>query len=200
MPFDHIPGSYSTYDKAEKLAVESYVAAGITPPWMAQFGEIRRLIPAPHWSKFYFDHGGLRVRGVADMICDMASGKLLLPDFKTAKFTESQEKWIPVYTVQLGAYALAAETQLIGMVERLVLIYMQPQAVGLTSDMQRDDGVAIHHKAFAVEVPRNDEEIHSLCDRAMKILSGPPPPSQSDCQDCQNFQMVADLKKNGYQE
>jgi len=195
LPFDHIPGSYSTYDKAEKLAVEAWISSGMTPPWMSQFGEIAKLIPPPHWSRFHFEHGNMKVRGVADFICVLVSGGLLIPDMKTAKFSDAQEKWIPTYATQLGCYALAAEAQGIGTVEKLALIYMQPQAEGLDSDKMRDDGIAIMHKALMFGVDRNDERIHALCNRAYEILSKPLPDASETCQDCQRLEALLQLKE-----
>ena len=103
LPFQRFPSVFQDLDQAGKEAVSYWIQEKQqTPPWMANLGTIIRLIPAPHWSKFSFTHGGLTVRGVADLICKLDTGGLLIPDLKTATFTAGQEEWLPVYAAQVG--------------------------------------------------------------------------------------------------
>ncbi len=199
LPYQSFPGVFSTLDKASKLCLEHWVMTrGLTPPWMSQFSTFKTLIKPPHFTKFGFTHGGLHVRGVADAIVLLEDDTLLIPDFKTAIFTEAQERMVPVYAAQLNCYAMAAENQAIGDVSQIAIVYCQPQAAGEEMDIDRVSGFGVHFQALAMPVHRNDERIKQMCDRAAGILSQDKPPTPYlQCEECPRVEHMYNILTGG---
>lgn len=183
LPWDHFPSVFQALDKAGKLAIEEWWKSGSTPPWLWSLGEWTSVTKPPHWSKFFFVHGNLKVRGIADLIVGRETG-LLIGDLKTATWTEKQDELLPLYEIQLNAYAIAAESTGLGKVDALALVYCQPQAEGSHPDMLREFGYAVHFQAKVIEVERNDQKVFELCDRAFDIISKPIPDPAENCNDC----------------
>jgi hypothetical protein len=77
------------------------------PPWFKPFGEFTGLLTVPHWSKFFTvdSETGIKLNGMPDDIFKMADGRYFIVDYKTAKFTDNQDKLLPLYVVQLNGYA-----------------------------------------------------------------------------------------------
>ena len=197
-PQSHFPGVFTHLDRAGKLALAQWVSEKHqTPPWLAKFGQIERLIKPPHWSKFNFTHGDLQVRGEADVIAVLESGGLFIPDLKTAMFTAKQEEVLPIYAAQVNCYGLAAEAQGLGTVEKLAIAYLQPQPDGQADDMIRDGGFAVYFSALAFGVDRNDERIFELCNRAKEILSSDIPLLSSTCAECQKLGNLINVVQTG---
>ena len=61
-----------------------------------------------------------------DDIFIMADGRFFIVDYKTARFTENQDKLIGMYRVQLNGYAYIFEKLGMGMVGGLGLCYYEP--------------------------------------------------------------------------
>ena len=194
LPYQRFPGVFSTLDRAGKEAVNRWVEVrNLPPPWLLSLGAIKRFLKPPHYSKFFFTHGDLLVRGEADLIALFEDDSLLIGDLKTASYTEKQEELLPMYGAQLGCYALAAEATKMGTVSKLGLIYCQPISKGIDADVLRTDGYATRFDALAMGVNRNDQRIYDLCDRAYNILAGPVPSPSMDCEDCPKLDHIIHL-------
>ena len=183
LPYQSFPGCFSTLDRAGKSLLSIWVDCGKTPPWLEKYGTIKALIKPPHWSKFSFERGGLKVRGEADAIALLESGKLLIPDLKTAVFSDAQESILPVYAGQLNCYALAAEAQGVGEVGQLVIVYCQPSAV-VRRETFGDAHYSVDFSILPMAVHRNDERVYEMCDRVSALLEGPLPSPGQTCKEC----------------
>ena len=184
LPFQRFPSVFTHLDQASKNVLTHYLSMGMTPPWFKAYFDLTAQIKPPHWSKFSFTNDGLQVRGEADFIAKISApinDCLFIGDFKTAFVTD---KMMPLYTAQLGCYALAAEAIPMGPVDSLGVIFCQPQSGGSTENMEGQHGFRVQFDCQVVLVDRNDSAIFELCARAVHILSNPIPAPTASCEDC----------------
>ena len=57
----------------------------------------------------------------------MADGRYFIIDYKTAKYTDNQDKLLGMYRVQLNGYAYIFEKLGMGKIGGLGLVYYEPQ-------------------------------------------------------------------------
>jgi hypothetical protein len=83
------------------------------------------------------------LRGSPDIIFNKEDRSYIIADFKTSKYTENQDKLLPVYEAQLNAYVLIGEQRNISPVSNLVLIYTEPvtdETATTCNEYHREDG------------------------------------------------------------
>ena len=163
---------------------------GSPPPWLAELGELRGYRNPPHFSKFGVLHNetSVHLRGAPDGILVRTDNSNLIVDYKTAKFTEHQDELLPVYEVQLNAYAYIGESCGLSPVSGLALIYTEPvtdeAAAGKDANMT-GEGFLMGFSAHIVPVPLKTEIIPILLRRVREIYDlDRPPESMAACKDC----------------
>ena len=191
LPYQIFPGIFSSIDSYNKRLVHGWFDRhGSPPPWLAGLGEIRGYRNPPHFSKFGVLHNETSVllRGSPDGILIRTDNSNLIVDYKTAKFTEHQDELLPMYEVQLNAYAYIGESCGLSPVSGLALVYTEPvtdeAAAGKDANMT-GEGFLMGFSAHIVPVPLKTEMIPSLLRRVREIYDlDRPPESMAACKDC----------------
>lgn len=186
LPYQTFPGIFSSIDSHVKNCVHSvFDATGRAPEWLPEFGDAVRYLPAPHWQKFkrVDPATGICVTGVVDDLLECADGSVIIPDYKTARYTDGQDKLLPVYGGQLNAYRWIHEG-LGGRVRRLALVYCEPQT---ETTILHGQGYALAFTPKTVPVAADDALVPALLVRAHEILTGPLPAAQGGCDECEKL-------------
>lgn len=194
------PGIFSSIDSYSKHLVHGWFDRhGGAPPWLAPLGDVTGYIEPPHHSKFRMHDpaSGLTLTGAPDALFTRQDGSILIGDYKTARFTPAQDALLPLYTIQLNAYAMIAEDLGMGPVSGLALIYTEPVTapeVARSDAVVRDEGFAMGFSAHILAVPIDPAQVRRLLARARAILDHlDPPPSRPECEDCRRLADVTSL-------
>jgi len=118
----------SSIDSYKYIVHSWFDKHGSPPDWMRPPGDIINYKESPHHSKYRFLDPSTNVllTGSQDGIFILRDGSHLIVDYKTAKFTGTQDQIYSTYEVQLKAYALIGESLDLNPVSGLALIYMEP--------------------------------------------------------------------------
>ena len=191
LPFQVFPGIFSSLDKYQKAVTDRFFSlTGRLPPWYAGFGLVGVPIPAPHHSRFFLVDPATEIRltGVPDELLRLPSGGLAILDNKTARHTDGQDALLPVYQVQLNAYALIANRIGLGPVERLGLVYHEPMTDAIPQDVGAyvgDDHFLMRFEPKFVAVPLDVGMVAPLLRRARAICDlAVAPEGREGCRDC----------------
>jgi len=186
LPFQTFPGIFASIDAHVKNVVHSvFDDTGKAPEWLPALADALRYQKVPSWqkSKRADPETGIVVTGVPDDVFECADGSLIIPDYKTARYTDGQDKLLPIYIGQLNAYrwlwaGMGAS------VRSLPLIYCEPH----TDDvMAGDDGFSLGFTTKTILVEADDDLIPRLLARAYEILSAGIPEGIADCGDCEKL-------------
>lgn len=203
LPFQIFPGIFSSIDSYTKNIIHAFFDMnGKFPIWLTDLGELVAYQKPPHYSKFNIidSESNVLLTGTPDGVFIRPDGSYLIADYKTAKYTGRQDSLMPMYKVQLNAYAAIGEQRGLSPVSGLALIYMEPvthsDAV-VDSINHRDDGFAMGFAAYIHAVEVDSSSIPSLLARVREIYELPSVPMGcigcSDCQIMQRiFQIVSD--------
>jgi PD-(D/E)XK nuclease superfamily len=189
LPYQIFPGIFSSIDSYGKKIVQGWFERqGSAPPWLRELGDIRRWIRPPHYTKFSVREGDNTLRGEPDGIFEMRDGSYSIVDYKTAKFTATQDELFPMYEGQLNAYAHIGERCGFRPVSQLALVYTQPVTGDATARDEANltgEGFRMTFSAHIVTVARKPELVPNLLQRARQIVElDAPPASRPGCQDC----------------
>jgi hypothetical protein len=200
LPFQIFPGIFSSIDSWTKNVMHAYFDDhGHAPAFIPELTHAVRYLPVPHWSKFCRTDPatGIIVSGVVDDIYETANGKHIIPDYKTAKYTEGQDKLIPLYQAQLNGYAWVGEN--VGLnVTGLLMAYFEPVTSGLLL-AATEHGAAMAFTVKSVPVEIIPGMIPNLLTRAKEILDMPVPPSGADkCKDCEKLDNLMNVAFGGH--
>ena len=204
LPYQSFPGIFSSIDSYTKKMVKGWFDRhGKAPEWMSDLGTLKEYINPPGSRKFFIDHEetGLKLAGTPDAFFIDEYDKLLIIDFKTSKITTGQQKLMPLYELQLNAYAMIAKKKApeFGLTELqgLFLLYTEPLTDGevlSVDEMHGDENISMAFKAVTVPVDLNEEKVHVLLGRAAEILASPEPPkSRRGCYECERVRGLTEL-------
>lgn len=190
MPFSFFPGIFSSLDSYVKKIVHKAIdETGTVPEGMkAELQDVIDYLPALHHTKFRFVEPttGITITGMVDDLLEKKDGKTVIIDYKLAKHSAGQDELLPMYEVQLNAYAMI-ETALGGNVDELKLIYCEPQTdvTDCTEDKYTQEGFEMCFNFKTVPICINQQKIVDLLNKAKDILqSATPPPRTCGCKDC----------------
>jgi len=199
IPFSIFPGIFSTLDKYQKdITSFLQVYNGKWPTWVC--GDIAESVVCPHWSKFFYvdEETGITVSGAMDECFRLTDDSLLISDNKLAKYTEGQDKLLPMYLTQLNAYAEIAERTGLGKVSALQLVYHEP-ITGLSRDefdkYYQGESYLLKFTPKVVEIPRDPGLIPRLLRKAKDIISSqrmPEPAEGRISKDMELFKKMVD--------
>ena len=165
------PGIFSTIDSLTKKSVKrSYLERNCLPEWLTIKGAVRP-IEFPRISVPMLEYGNWILTGDPDEVFETDDGSYHIVDYKTAKFTHKQDDLLPMYQVQLNAYALALPIYNIKPITKLSLLYCEPKEE-LDSDEDFSLGFTIH----LLEIDLQPEIIPELLLKARSILDSDSPP------------------------
>lgn len=198
-PWQVFPGIFSSIDSFSKKLVHGAFDRGAAPGWLAPLGELRGYKAPPSAQKFRTDiePHGLVLTGAPDAIFERTDATLVIADYKTSRHTDAQDRLLPMYRVQLNAYAYIARQLGWNPVSALALVYTEP----LTSDEAaardeslRAEGFAMGFAARIVPVALDEPMLAPLFGRAAQIhaLAAPPAPREG-CLDCERLETIRSL-------
>ncbi len=192
LPFQIFPGIFSSIDSyTKKVTGVHFDRYGQLPAWLQVLGGVGKPVRVPHYSKFYVvdEKTSVTLRGTPDEIVQRDDGSYLIIDYKTAKFTETQDSLLPLYEVQLNAYAYIGKRQGYDPISGLALVYMEPQTqLGLEKldSVLRDDGFLMGFQGHVLPLKLEAEQrIPPLLEEARRLYDLEfPPSSNQSCRDC----------------
>ena len=195
LPYQSFPTIFSSIDSFTKKAISAYFDTYKTlPDWLSDLGEVHSSIKPPGWRKFYRvdEETGISVRGEADAIFKLNDGAYLIADYKTSKYNPERTYALEAYEVQLNAYAWIAESSDLSPVNKLVLIFMEPNSsseYAECSDSLSSQGLDLGFTARIVSVQRRPEKlIPPLLEKVRLVSEMKMPPSpRSRCRECRNL-------------
>jgi hypothetical protein len=180
-PFNIFPGIFSTLDKHQKsITIKSKELTGSWPTWI---GDVKEYVSCPHWSTFNFtdEETGIIVSGAMDECFRLQDDSLLISDNKLAMHTGRQDDLMPMYEVQLNAYADICERTDLGVASRLQLVYHEPMVEFASDDVFKklffSDRYMLRFKPKVVEIKRDRSLVPGLLKKAKGIISLAKPPS-----------------------
>jgi hypothetical protein len=202
IPYQIFPGIFSSIDSYSKNVVHGWFDRHKKPPvWLNQLGDIIGYLPPPHFSKFNFvePKTGVNLTGAPDAIFELRDKTLLIGDYKTAKYTKTQDTLLPIYETQLNAYALIAEQIKMGTVSKLALIYTEPvtdKDIANTDEVHSDNGFNMGFSAHILPLELDTSKIFPLLEKTKDIVSNAKPPlGKKDCKECAKLNSIIDLLK-----
>lgn len=200
LPFQIFPGIFSSIDAYTKRVVHQYLDVNrCAPDWLSPLGPLTGYREPPHYSQFNVrdSASGMLLTGALDAIFDRADGTLLLADYKTAKFTENQDALLPIYEVQLNAYAYIAAALGWTEVSGLALIYMEPETEAQHAEPARcgrPTGFAMGFAAHVLPMTLDTGRIGRLLARARELVElGSAPTGHAGCKNCVRLDGVLSL-------
>ena len=199
LPWQVFPGIFSSIDSYSKKVVHGHFDARGAPGWLASLGELKGYKDPPSAQKFRVpvEEHGLLLTGAPDAVFERADGTLVIADYKTSRYTEGQDRLMPVYRVQLNAYAYIARKLGWNQVSALALIYTEPvtdDAAAVADGASRVDGFAMGFAAKIVAVALDEAMLAPLFARAAQIHAlDSPPAAREGCGDCAHFEKIRGL-------
>lgn len=198
LPWQIFPGIFSSIDSYTKKAVHALIdRAKDMPCWLLDMGDIVGYRKVPHFSKFFTEIPdlGITLTGGPDDLLVTRSGGIVIPDYKTAKFTANQDKLLPMYRVQLNSYKVIAEACGFEPVADLFLVYFEPctdeEAAKAKCSLDGFD-MGFHAHPLPVQVDRL--EIEQALEKTRKIHDMPTPPiGRQGCKDCESLNGIIKL-------
>ncbi len=199
-PYQIFPGIFSSIDAYSKKVIHSWFDRhGSATPWLTDLGALESYIDPPHFTKFNtIDHTtNTLLTGAPDGIYVRPSSEKIIVDYKTAKFTPSQDALLPVYQTQLNVYAIIAHAVGIKPVTELYLIYTEPMT-GVkdadTDSIHRESEFNMGFASGVHQVEINPGLVPPLLVQVREILSMDSPPNrQNECKDCEKVDAIVKL-------
>lgn len=209
LPYRMFPGIFSSIDSYTKSIVEGYVSReGRLPDWLKDIGEVTKAFrnakeamkskKVSADTKFNTAYKDILLTGVPDAIYQRPNGKIVIVDYKTARYTAGQDELLPIYEVQLNGYAYIAEKVGIKPVEGLYLIYFEPPEREshelIAKRYTTTEGFEMPFKPIVHEIKKDINGIETLMDEAYGIYSlSNPPKGLNGCKDCENADKLSSL-------
>lgn len=204
LPFSTFPGIFSTIDSWTKRLVRDWFEETSEPPqWLKELGQIRPCVRVPGHTDFrtFIPKHNVLLTGAPDELF-IRDGKLIIADYKTARYTRGQDNLLPLYEVQLNAYAKIAQELGFSPIAGLFLIYMEPLTTGedIFEGCCTDEGMIMKFAARPVRLPLNIRMIEPLLARTRELYDlKSPPPGLPDCKDCGLLeQLMSEVEGRAY--
>jgi hypothetical protein len=200
LPFQIFPGIFSTIDSYTKNIVHNWFDINMSvPPWLNEIGDITGYKKAPHYTKFFIidEDTNILLSGTPDDIFVLSDNSHAIIDYKTARYTGTQDSLFPMYKVQLNAYALIGKYNGLDPVSSLALVYMEPQSlkdIECENLHHRENGFNMVFAARVLNVPHDEAIIKPLLYRARELFDLHTIPEKTpECQDCQKLKGLIDI-------
>lgn len=205
LPFSIFPGIFSSIDSySKKITHSHFQKKGNTPLWFRQFGNYLEPVQIPHHSKYFIidRDTNIRLTGAPDEILKMRDGSYFILDYKTARFTNNQDELLPLYKVQLNAYALIGKSIGFNPVSGIGLIYYEPQTdidIDNIDSVIFDNAFKMKFMAHMVELKLEPEKvILSLLKEVRRIgNSKVAPEGRRGCGDCERVGEIMEYLSRG---
>ena len=203
LPFQRpMPGVFRDIDQYVKNVVRThYKEKGALPQWFPHLGKVTKLEKTPGWRDFYFTHPqiGITFRGEMDEILQLNGCGYHILDYKTARYTAAQDRFLPIFEAQLNAYAYIAERGgFFSPITGLSLVYLGPDTDFRLNSAHMERLSDKLMMGFTPQVKgidiKPDSFTEGLLQKCADIanLPGPPMPV-SQCHNCRLLQKVSEM-------
>jgi hypothetical protein len=197
LPFQIFPGIFSSIDSYNKRIVHSWFDKyKKAPKWLQKIEGLIGYIEPPHHSKFnrLISDFNILLTGNPDGVFVKNDNSYVIVDYKTAKYTGTQDKLFPMYETQLNAYAYIAEEYGLKPVSNLALIYMEPitsEDCASSDEVHRTDGFSLNFAANIHYVDIKTEKLTPLFAKVRDLNElKSPPRGNSGCKDCNGLDEI----------
>lgn len=191
LPYQIFPGIFSSIDSyTKKITNMHFEQYNRVPDWFTDFGALEKPAKVPHHSKFRVIHHDTNIllTGAPDEILCKTDESYFIVDYKTAKFTGTQDKLLPMYEVQLNAYAYIGERVGFKPISGLGLIYYEPLTDISAEEVDSfilDDGFSMNFSGKLLPIELKPDKIPALLKRVREISGLPETPNGVEgCKDC----------------
>lgn len=197
LPWQSFPGIFSSIDAFTKHCVHQMIDTGLAtgnwPYWMEPFGKISKYEKVPHWSKSLFndEKSGITISGMADDIFVLDDNTFVIPDYKTAKYSEAQDKLLPMYEIQEICYPIIYGFKK----AKLFLVYFEPQtASNYAYSCVTKGGFEMMFDATVVPVENDRKKVREALNVTREIweMAAPPSPAEG-CKECEKLDKIIEL-------
>jgi PD-(D/E)XK nuclease superfamily protein len=203
LPFEGpFPGIFNSIDGYSKGIIHDYFdRRGRLPGWYPSVGDVATYVPSKdlHWRRFSATdtRTNIKLWGSPDELLRLKDGSTHIVDYKTGKLTGTQDELLPMYVVQLNAYAFicSSEKTEFAPVSGLSLIYTEPRTdlrASTNPEVMSRQGFALHFSATLRPVKLEPRKmIRDLLGRVRAIYDQQPAPKgRPGCEDCDRFARV----------
>lgn len=165
------PGIFSTIDALTKKSVKRSLSENNRlPGWLAVANAVRR-VDFPRICLPMLEFGGWILTGDPDEVLELADGSFQVLDYKTAKFTNTQDALLPMYETQLNVYARALPAYGVKPISKLSLLYCEPK-----EELDSDAYFRLSFIVQELELKLRPEIVPELLRKARAILDEAAPP------------------------
>jgi hypothetical protein len=172
-----MPGVFSTIDAFSKKVIHSILdQEEAWPSWFPAFGVVKGYAKSLHYSWFHYHDPQTQIllSGTPDDILQVADGSYHITDYKTATFTDRQDQLLPLYDVQLNAYAFIAqrlmEREPLQPISGISLIFFEP-LTGISASCISQEGPRMSFRVTPKPLKlRCDRLIPPLLSQAREIF------------------------------
>jgi hypothetical protein len=207
VPWQIFPGIFSSIDSySKKITWSHFEKFGRLPDWFSDFGEFEKPIPVPHWSKYFLidEETNVKLTGQPDEILQRKDKSYFIWDYKTSKFTATQDSLLPLYKAQLNGYALIAERTGLSPVSGIGLIYYEPETdiTEISEEELRElvleDRFKMLFSAHMLEVELVPEKVVKPLLREIRRIGDmeEAPEGRKGCEDCSKLEELLRLVLN----
>jgi hypothetical protein len=191
LPFQIFPGIFSSIDAYTKRVVHAWFDEfNGPPPWLSALGGITGYKQPPTYHSFNTieKEFGILLTGSPDGVLVRGDGSYMIVDYKTAKFTGTQDKLHRMYEGQLNSYAFIGEQKGFSPVTGLALIYMEPVTDSVAANHnqnRRSEGFALSFAAKVLPVTLDLTMLRPLFRTTRETWELSEPPAKTPtCADC----------------
>ena len=191
-------GIFSSIDAFTKNVVERYFErTGKLPVWLESVGQVERLIPVKI-NEFVAEKDGVALNGMPDLLFQRPDKSYGLLDYKTARYTGTQDALMPIYEVQLNGYAYIAEAIGMKLLNDLYLVYFEPpkrEAFDKESALHiRNEGFEMPFRPVVHKLRKNTRHIEELLKKAEAVYSEEKVPAGiPNCEECARLDTLLKL-------
>ncbi len=200
LPFQIFPGIFSSIDAYTKKMIHGcWDCYQYFPSYLSSLGKITGYKKIPSSSKFriWNKDSNIWLTGIPDEILVREDMSHVILDYKTAKYTGTQDSLMPIYEVQLNGYALIGEECELKPVSGLALVYFEPLTeVEQASDNinYREDGFALGFRANVHEIKLQTAIIPPLLMKTRDIYEmSKAPEGRPGCKNCESLNGLMNL-------
>ena len=133
----------------------------------------------------------IRLTGIPDDVLIRHNNLCTIIDYKTAKYTGTQDQLFPMYSVQLNAYSLIAKQLGLFQAKDLAVVYMEPvtdNSMSSNDIVHQRDGFIMNFKSKIVWVKVDINIVQSLLKKVRDIYDMRSIPNgRGGCKDCQKL-------------
>ncbi len=201
LPFQIFPGIFSSIDSyTKKVTNLHHQKLSVVPKWLADFGDLDKPVKTPHYTKFFVidENTNVKLWGAPDEIIQKKDHSFVILDYKTARYTGTQDELLPMYEVQLNSYAFIGTRGDFKPVSALGLVYYEP-LTDLTLDQVEnvmvDRGFNMEFKSNVHPITLDPEKIiPPLLRQVRAIFDSTKAPSRlNKCEDCAKLDRLVEL-------